>query len=229
MTIVIQTDVFVIMGITAILCGVIYWFGKNVKNADPLDKPSRIVTVALFFYRFIDDLVGGTVKDRKIKGRLVPYVMALSMFLFFSNIFGLTGFESPTANFSVTLTLAAITFTLIQYTAIKVNGVKGYIKNYFEPFVPFVVLNVFGTIAPLISMSMRLFGNILSGSIIMTLLYTFTGYISSLIPVVGQFNFLGVVVTPIFHAYFDLFAGFIQMYIFITLTSVFIGNELPND
>ncbi|MFR2767157.1 MAG: F0F1 ATP synthase subunit A [Thomasclavelia sp.] len=67
--------------------------------------------------------------------------------------------------------------------------------------------NILGTLAPLISLSMRLFGNIVAGSILLSLIYSFTGYLSQY---VINFNFLGPVIAPIFHAYFDVFAGFIQ-------------------
>jgi F-type H+-transporting ATPase subunit a len=92
-------------------------------------------------------------------------------------------------------------------------------------------MNIFGTFAPLVSMSLRLFGNITSGGIIMALLYTFTGFVSrfliGFIPVIGQFDFIGPIIAPALHAYFDVFVGFIQMFVFISLTTVFIGNELP--
>jgi len=116
---------------------------------------------------------------------------------------------------------------LIQSTKIRTNGIKGYLHGFIEPFPPFIIMNFFGTIAPLVSMSLRLFGNITSGSIIMTLFYTFTGFLSGLVPLIGGFDFIGVAVAPILHAYFDVFAGFIQTYIFIMLTTIFIGNELP--
>ena len=92
---------------------------------------------------------------------------------------------------------------------------------------PFIIPNIFGKIGPLISMSLRLFGNILSGTIIMTMVYAFGSWLSSLVPFIGQFNFIGPIIAPVLHAYFDVFSGFIQMFIFITLTQVYIGNELP--
>ena len=113
--------------------------------------------------------------------------------------------------------------------ALKTNGLGAYIHSYFEPIFPFVIPNFFGVVAPLLSMSLRLFGNILSGSIIMTLLYAFAGWVSSLVPVVGQFNFVGPILAPALHAYFDVFSGGIQMFIFISLTQVLIGNNLPSE
>ena len=80
-------------------------------------------------------------------------------------------------------------------------------------------------ISPLISLSMRLFGNILSGSILMYLVYSLTGWLSSFII---DFNFLGPIVAPILHAYFDIFAGCIQTLVFVTLSSILIMMENPD-
>ena len=109
--------------------------------------------------------------------------------------------------------------------SIKYSTVKGYLKGLLEPFFLMLPINIFGEIAPLVSMSLRLFGNILVGGVMMTIVYTFCGLASSLIPVIGNFNIVGVIVAPVLHAYFDLFAGFIQMFIFISLTTILAGNK----
>ena len=72
---------------------------------------------------------------------------------------------------------------------------------------------------------MRLFGNVLSGGIIMSMLYAFTGWLSSFVPVIGGINVFGVIIAPIIHLYFDLFAGFLQAFLFMTLTSILISVE----
>lgn len=142
------------------------------------------------------------------------------IYIFISNISGLFGFEAPTSNYSITLAITIITFTLIQYNALKTKGVFTYIKDIIWP--PIVVL---GTLAPLISLSMRLFGNIVAGSILLSLIYSFTGITQYVI----NFNFLGPVIAPIFHAYFGVFAGFIQTLVFVTLSSILISLEASED
>jgi len=93
---------------------------------------------------------------------------------------------------------------------------------------PFVVMNIMSKFSTLLSLSLRLFGNILSGSILMSVIYQMLGNISKLIPVIGQFNIVGVIIAPALHFYFDLFAGVMQAFIFITLSVSFIGKELPD-
>lgn len=200
--------------------------GNAIKKSDVMEKPKGLTNIAIILVGMIDNMVIDNT-NKTIAKKLAPYVGTLAMYLLVCNLFGLLGINSPTANYSVTLSLALITFILKEATCLKTNGLKNYIGDMFQPIFVFVVPNFFGKIAPLISMSLRLFGNVLSGSIIMTLVYAFSAWLSSLIPVIGQFNFMGPIIAPVLHAYFDVFAGCIQMFIFITLTQVYIGNELP--
>ena len=63
----------------------------------------------------------------------------------------------------------------------------------------------------------------------MSVIYQMLGAISRYIPLIGdKLNVMGVIVAPVLHFYFDLFSGVMQAFIFITLTSSFIGKELPN-
>lgn len=63
----------------------------------------------------------------------------------------------------------------------------------------------------------------------MSLLYTFTGWLSGFVPLIGNFNFIGVIVAPVLHLYFDLFAGFLQAFLFISLSLILIGVEIPQE
>jgi len=217
---------------TVLLSILAIYASKKVDKADPLQKPTGVVfwtvTVVDFFNTLVKDTLG-----EKYETSYGPYIGSLGIYLLVSNLSGLFSFNSPTRNFSVTLTLAVITWILVQYTAIKETRVSGYLKSFIDPLPVLLIPNIFGKIAPLISLSMRLFGNILSGSIIMGLLYTFLAFVSNSLVglVVGSgvesFNFLAVVIAPWLHGYFDVFAGCIQMYIFIVLTMVYIKNEIP--
>jgi F-type H+-transporting ATPase subunit a len=206
----------------------LFAMNREISHADPLAKPSKFLTVGIVYYKVFQGLIKDNM-GKRANPNYAPYIAAIAMYMFLSNILGLIALPSPTANFSVTLTLALITWVLIQYTKIKTNTLKGYFLGFFQPFAPFVIMNVFGLVAPLISMSLRLFGNITSGSVLMLLFYTFTQYVSKLILPFVDFNFIGIMTAPFLHMYFDLFAGLIQTYIFISLTTIFIGIELPQD
>ena len=196
--IVIQKELIFSLIIMGCLSLSFIYIGLKFKKADPLQKPKGILLVV----ETLVDMVGKymhSIMPSQFEKNYYPYFAMMFVYLVFSNVSGLLGFEAPTSNYSITLSITLITFTLIQFNAIRTKGGLTYLKDLVWP-----PTNILGTIAPLISLSMRLFGNILSGSILMSLVYAFTGYLSSF---VMSFNFLGPVIAPILHVYFDVFAG----------------------
>jgi len=134
------------------------------------------------------------------------------IFVLLSNLGGMIpGFRPPTADWSMTVALAIVTLVLIQVMGIKFR--KGeYIRSFFRPMFLFLPINLIGEIARPISISFRLFGNMLAGLIMMSLIY-------SIVPIFAQF-----VIPAFLHAYFDLFSGILQTYIFVTLSLSFIAG-----
>ncbi|MGF7057705.1 F0F1 ATP synthase subunit A [Brassicibacter mesophilus] len=187
---------------------------SKVKKAKVDEKPSGLLNVMEIFVEAIESLVKSTMGPNRLG--FAPYIGTLAIYLAVANLFGLIGFTPPTSDYNVTLALAIMTFVLTQYYGLKTRGLGGYIKGFFDP-VPFLApLNIIGELANPVSLSFRLFGNILSGVIIMGLIYQALGFISPL-------------VTPVFHAYFDVFAGLIQTFIFIMLTMVFISGAMADE
>ena len=131
-------------------------------------------------------------------------------FLMISNLVGIVGLRAPTADLSMTLACALSTFALIQAMGLKFRR-GAYLKSFFEPFFLFFPLNVIGELSRPVSLGFRLFGNVLTGSILLTLIY-------SVAPV-----FLRFIIPPILHIYFDIAIGAIQTYIFCVLSLSFIG------
>lgn len=223
-----QEEQISIVIITVIL-GLAFWkIGSILSDLDGEKKPNRLVAAIIAYVQFIRNYTISSMGERYGKVFSV-YIGSVFIYIIVSNISGLFGLTAPTMNFSVTLLLALITWISIQVVKFRENGVKGYFKSYIEPTPLFLIPNIFSEISPLISLSLRLFGNILAGSVIMSLLYTFTSWVSSFIPLIGRFNFVGVVLAPVLHLYFDLFAGFLQAYLFISLTIIFIGMETPRE
>ena len=218
--IVIQPELVFSLIIMTILSIFFVLVGRKVKVADPTKRPKGVVLVCETGVKMIQDYMA-TLMPAQFSKNYYPYFAMMFIYIFISNISGLFGFEAPTSNYSITLAITIITFTLIQYNALKTKGIFTYIKDIIWP-----PTNILGTLAPLISLSMRLFGNIVAGSILLSLIYSFTGYLSQY---VINFNFLGPVIAPIFHAYFDVFAGFIQTLVFVTLSSILISLEASED
>ena len=214
--IVIQTELIFSLIIMTAICIFCIYAGKKIQAADPLEKPKGIVLLCEIGIKSIQDYMTSIMPEKFAKN-YYPYFAMMFMYLICANLSGLIGFEAPTSNYSITLAITLITFTLIQYNAFKKKGAFTYIKDLVWP-----PTNLLGAVSPLISLSMRLFGNILSGTILMGLVYSFTGWLSNLILPV---NFLGPIIAPVLHAYFDVFAGCIQTLVFVTLSSILIAIE----
>jgi F-type H+-transporting ATPase subunit a len=132
------------------------------------------------------------------------YFMAFA-FLLLSNIGGLLYLRNPTADWTMTFAFAFVTFCLIEYANVKARG-RRFFLSMLNP------LDLIGELARPVSLSFRLFGNILAGMILMTLLYTVTPFfIRFLVPI------------PL-HFFFDLFAGGLQAFVFCVLSLSFIGT-----
>jgi F-type H+-transporting ATPase subunit a len=223
-----QPTVFYIIAIVVIIAVLLILINRKLVKFDPLSKPTGVVLLVMMGAEVVDKMVKEKT-DEKAAKFLTPYIMTVVVYIFLSNIAGLLSFESPTSNYSVTLSLAAVTCILIEYYAIKANGFKRYMKSLAEPMAPFVIMNVISKASTLLSLSLRLFGNIIAGTVLMGVIYQLFAKVSSLIPLFAGFNVIGVIVAPVLHFYFDLFSGAMQALIFITLTLSFIGKELPKD
>lgn len=178
------------------------------------DKPAK--GIILFVEKFVK-LMNNFSKEMMGKRWkfFAPYFIALSVFLFLANIAGLFGITPPTTSITVTGTLAIITFLFIQTFGIISTGPKQYLKDLCSP-IPMTPMNIVSEFAFPLSLTFRLFGNILSGVILTTLIYTFLGGFA-------------IIVTPALHAVFDIGFGLIQTLVFVILSAVFIANKFSEN
>lgn len=226
---VVQKTIYSIIIVTIFMSILLLIINRCLTKFDPLSKPKGIVLLFMMAVDFLGNLIHSAVKEKSVADKLIPYFLTIIFYIFLSNIAGLFSIECPTSNYSVTLTLAALTCILIEVCAFKVKGKKKYVKGWFEPFAPFVLMNTISKLATLLSLSLRLFGNILAGGILMSVIYQLFDQVSSLVPVIGQVNFVAIIIAPVLHFYFDLFSGVMQAYLFTNLSANFIGNELPQE
>ncbi len=215
----------IVMFLLIILCLVIFIL---VKKADPLKRPKGLLALAEIAVSKIDDLVD----DNMGKGfeNFGGYIFAIALFIFSCFVIGITGLPNPLTYLGVPLSLALITFVLIHVTSIKYTKWH-YFKRYVDPIPAFLPVNLIGMWAPLLSMTLRLFGNAFAGMVLMTLVYwalsSFGAYIFSVGP--GGSIIFAPFVTPVLHAYFDLFSGAIQTLVFMFLSMLFIAQEKPEE
>ena len=175
------------------------------------EYPTGFQNVVELIVEMIDNMVESSMGVHAKKFR--NYIGSIFIFIFISNISGLFGLRPPTADYGVTLPLGLITFGIIQYNNIKYNKV-GAFTGLFQPLPFLFPINLIGEIAVPFSLSLRLFGNVLSGTVMMSLIYSLLSRIA-----IGWTGFL--------HIYFDVFSGAIQTYVFCMLTMVFVSDKLP--
>ena len=191
-----------------------YFATRNLKEV-----PSRFQLVVETLVSSINNLVKQTMGEDKMG--FAPYMGTIILFIGIANIIGLIGLRPPTADVNTTFALSIITFVMVQFFSIKSNGFGGYLKGFLEPMPLLLPLNIIGELANPVSLSFRLFGNIVGGLIIMKLLYNaligFSSNLGLMVPI------LGIGVPAVLHIYFDLFAGLLQSFIFTMLTMVFVS------
>ena len=179
---------------------------------------------ALYKYLNFFDLMVRDALDRNDRN-IIIFIAYLFTFIVTCNCLSLIPLvEEPTSNINTTLALGTIAVIYVQITAVKNNGLKNYIKSYFEPFFFLFPLNILGNISTVVSLSFRLFGNILGGSIITYLWkYCLGGIIIR--ETLGLISGLNLLTT----AYFVIFDGIIQAFVFSMLTVTYIALELQEE
>lgn len=142
--------------------------------------------------------------------KYAAYLTSVLMYLGIANLIGMIGFKPPTKDLNVTAALAIMSIVLIEAAGISKKGFKGWLKSFAEPIALVTPINILELFIKPLSLCMRLFGNVLGAFVIMKL-------IESIVPV-------GLPV--VFSAYFDIFDGLIQAYVFVFLTGLFIKEAI---
>ena len=184
----------------------------KINKVNATDTPGTFQNIV----EMIVDMLGGMVDG--IMGsnayRFKNYISALFIFIIISNISGIFGLRPPTADYGVTLCLGLITFVLVQFNGIKKNKL-GHFGALFQPIWFLFPINLIGEFAVPLSLSLGLFGNVMSGTVLMGLIYDLLGPFTVAYP-------------SILHAYFDIFSGCIQAYVFSMLTMVYVNDKIAD-
>ncbi len=179
------------------------------------EVPGSLQNVVEMIVEMLDNMVGGSMGQSA--PRFYNYIGTIFIFILVSNISGLLGLRPPTADYGVTLPLAILTFSMIHYNKWKYQKPATIWADLCSPLPPWLPIwmpiNVVSAVAVPISLSLRLFANVLSGTAMMALLYGLLGWIATAWPAA-------------LHVYFDLFSGAIQTYVFCMLTMTYISNEI---
>ena len=151
--------------IVGIICVLAVWLGSGLK----VSGISRKQAVAEMVYTALVNFVRGNMGPNF--DRYIPLVGAIFISSIISNLISLLGIWSPTADLMTELAWGLVVFVLITYHKIKSAGLAGYLKGFLEPIFVLLPINIMSECFTPVSMACRHFGNILSGTVISTLIY----------------------------------------------------------
>ena len=194
-------------------------------------------------FEFLIDYVRGLIRESVGEGGgfIVPLAMTIGFYILVANwldFFPLAGPVHPAnADLNQTLAMALVVIIIVQGYSLRVLGVGGYFRRFTKPFemalpirILFIPLNVIEEIVKPVTLSLRLFGNIFAGTLMVYLLGLLITYVASLVPTGVPGSAFGVVLTPIVEGLlilwkaFDIFfVGSIQAFIFTLLTIIYFG------
>lgn len=239
----------IVMAILMIL-GVIIGIKARIglKRKDYLKKPKGIMLLAEIYYKTCNNFAVSQMGEERVTWG--GYFWTLLAYLFLSFTISLFGLPSLVDWLACPLCLAIIMFTIIQAKGIRYSKF-GYFKRFTEPIFIFLPINLVTFWAPLISTTMRMFGNALSGTILIGLIQWALGNLSSNIfasmgiagtiqagaawevfwnqPWTWTSIFLSPIPVGILQSYFSLFSGFIQTLVFASLSAIWISQEYPSE
>ena len=187
----------------------------NIAIKRATEVPKGFQNVVELIVEMLDGMVNSTMGKSAVKFR--NYVGTIFIFILLSNLSGLLGLRPPTADYGVTLPLALMTFVLIHFNTFKHHSIKEVWIDKCSPLPPWLPIwlpiNLIGDIAVPISLSLRLFANVLSGVVMSALVYGLIGKLALIWP-------------AFLHVYLDIFSGAIQTYVFCMLTMTYITNAI---
>ena len=213
-------------------------------------RPNRVQTAVELVYQGLQNNIVGANMDRKMAAKWFPFIATLALFIFFSNLIGfiplptntqneftIFGLHIPsfslyaaTANLSIPLVFALVVF--VSYTAegVRVKGPIGYVKSLIPggvqgPMAGFIfVLEVLSNLMRLLSLSVRLFANILAGHLIIL-------FMAGALAVLLGVAWLGFFTLPFGIILFVFEVGLVaalQAFIFATLTAIYLGGAVAD-
>ncbi len=247
----INKAVFYLFIATALTIGTFFYVANRMQA-----RPNRIQTAVETAYVAMRDNIAGGNMDRRMALKWFPFIASLFLFIWFSNMIGylplptntehkvdVFGTEVPslalyaaTANLSVPLVLTLVVWVAYHIEGFKAKGVLGFYKSLVPSGVqgpakgPIFVIELISDFVRLVSLSVRLFANILAGHLL--ILFMGGGLVVLLNLGVAGSLVLGFVTAPIAVAFFLFEVGLVatlQAFIFSTLTAIYLGGAVAEE
>ena len=209
---------------------VAFWIRSKLKEGEP----SKVQAIFEWGYDQLRALIRTNVSDDALF--IIPLAMTLFLYILVANwieIFPLAVFpilHGANADLNQTLAMALVVIGVVQWYSIRVLGLKGYLRRFTKPFelplpvrIVFTPLNILEEAVKPLTLSLRLFGNIFAGGVMIALIASL-GTLQ--LPAVGTFGgtVLGVLALAVWKAFDVIFIGFIQAFIFMLLTVIYFGQ-----
>ncbi len=200
--------------ITVVLCLVFILLSFKIKKVDPLKKTPLWLVPMMMLVEMMNNFIKQNIGKRW--KTFAPWFLSIAIFIFFSNISAVFLLENPTSYIMITLALALTSFFVIQGAGIASNGFLGYLKGFIDPNPVMLPMNIISEISLPISLCLRLFGNIISGSVIALLIKGFAGW-------------WAVPIMPVVNIVFDIGFGLIQTAVFVILSIIFTSMKIKDE
>jgi F-type H+-transporting ATPase subunit a len=221
----------VISSLLAVLVtlAVAFWIRSKLRSG----SPGRVQAVFEWGYDQLRALIRANVSDDALF--IIPLALTLFLYILIANwieFFPLVIFpilHGANADLNQTLALALIVIAVVQWYSVKVLGWRGYFRRFTKPFemplafrIGFAPFNILEEVVKPITLSLRLFGNIFAGAVMIALIAGFGTLSLPLLGVVGG-TILGTILLAIWKSFDVIFIGFIQAFIFMLLTVIYFG------
>jgi F-type H+-transporting ATPase subunit a len=207
-----------------------FWIRSRLREREP----SRVQAIFEWGYDQLRALIRENVSADALF--VIPLAMTLFLFILIANwleVFPLALFpilHGANADLNQTLAMALIVIAIVQWYSVRVLGWKGYFVRFTKPFelplvarIAFMPFNILEELVKPVTLSLRLFGNIFAGAVMIGLI---AGFGSLALPVVGTVGgtVIGAVLLSVWKAFDVLFIGFVQAFIFMLLTVIYFGQ-----
>ena len=219
-----------IIGSTLMALAVLFiciWLSRKVEM-----KPNKRQNVFEYLLDFTNGIVKDNVSDVDAQKHLSLYALVLFLFIWFMNQLGMfmevkvddwVFIKSPTADPVATMSFAMMTLLLSFTFGVQRFGVGGYLKNYAQPVGFLLPVNVIEEFTNFLTLSLRLYGNIYAGEVLLTLIGNDLAHAG------GPFTLILAAPLAMIWQGFSVFIGSIQAYVFVTLSMVYIGKKVTTE
>ncbi len=216
--------------LTSMIAAVIVFIIAIVATRNLQLKPTGMQNFIEWVFDFVKGMINSTM-DWKTGGRFLTLGVTLLMYIFIANVLGLPfalvlgdnelWWKSPTADPTMTLTMAAMVVVLSHYYGIKMKGLADYGKGFLSPMWWMLPLKIIEEFANTLTLGLRLYGNLYAGEVLLALL---AGLMTS-----GWLGAIGGAIPMLAWQGFSLFIGAIQAFIFTMLTMVYLAHKVADD